>query len=109
MFWFTVEFGVSSRERASRRRTARGCSVRRANWSWFADHAEIRPLDIVRWARSHYDIDHYQPVLFAGRSLTHVHDVVGGFLATATDESIAALSDPTYTGSARRTQPAPQR
>jgi phenylalanine-4-hydroxylase len=38
-----------------------------------------------------YDIDHYQPVLFEGRSLQHVVDVVGGFYETATDDSISEL------------------
>ena len=38
-----------------------------------------------------YDIDRYQPVLFAGDSLAHVLDVVGGFFAEATDESVVEL------------------
>ncbi|MFN8149120.1 MAG: hypothetical protein U0R76_16860 [Candidatus Nanopelagicales bacterium] len=38
-----------------------------------------------------YDITHYQPVLFAARSWDEVNDVVGGFFATADDESVARL------------------
>ena len=32
-----------------------------------------------------YDISRYQPVLFGGRSLQNVIDVVGGFFATFDD------------------------
>ena len=38
-----------------------------------------------------YDITRYQPVLFGARSLDEVLDVVGGFFAGCTDDSIAAL------------------
>ena len=53
--------------------------------------ADLRPLDLARMGVQTYDITHYQPVLFAADSWQHVHDVVGGFFDTATDDSIAAL------------------
>ena len=42
-----------------------------------------------------YDIDHYQPVLFEGRSLRHVVYVVGGSYESATDDSIARMLNAT--------------
>ena len=58
---------------------------------WFAEHAEIRPIDILDMSTIAYDIDHYQPVLFEGQSLQHVVDVVGSFFENATDQSIVEL------------------
>ncbi len=87
VFWFTVEFGVIAdvRDRAPKAYGA-GLLSSPGELAWFADHAELRPLDVIEMGRMGYDIEHYQPVLFAGRSLDHVLDVVGGFFATLTDE-----------------------
>ena len=52
---------------------------------------ELRPLDITEMGTADYDITHYQPVLYRAESLDEVRDVVGGFLATCTDESISEL------------------
>jgi phenylalanine-4-hydroxylase len=38
-----------------------------------------------------YDITHYQPVLYRAESIDEVVDKVGGFFATCTDDSIAAM------------------
>jgi hypothetical protein len=40
-----------------------------------------------------YDITRYQPVLYRAESLDEVREVVGGFSASCTDESIAALRE----------------
>jgi phenylalanine-4-hydroxylase len=53
--------------------------------------ADLRPLDVARMGVQTYDITHYQPILFAAESWQQVHDVVGGFFDTATDESVEAL------------------
>jgi phenylalanine-4-hydroxylase len=90
VFWFTVEFGVV-REGTETKAYGAGLLSSPGELGWFADHADIRPIDIVEMGTIGYDIHHYQPVLFEGRSLRHVVDVVGEFYATATDESIAAL------------------
>jgi phenylalanine-4-hydroxylase len=90
VFWFTVEFGVV-RERGTAKAYGAGLLSSPGELEWFGEHAEIRPIDIVEMATTGYDIDHYQPVLFEGRSLQHVVDVVGGFYETATDESILDL------------------
>lgn len=93
VFWFTAEFGVV---REAGRVAAYGAGLLSSvgELGWFADHAEIRPLDLCEMATIGYDIDHYQPVLFAGDSLDHVLEVVGGFFGDATDESVAALIEP---------------
>ena len=36
----------------------------------------IRPLDFAAMTHVEYDITKYQPVLFAGRSITHVYDAL---------------------------------
>jgi len=90
VFWFTVEFGVV-RERGATMAYGAGLLSSPSELDWFTDHAEIRPIDIVAMGTVRYDIHHYQPVLFAGESLGHVLDVVGGFYANATDRSIARL------------------
>jgi phenylalanine-4-hydroxylase len=90
VFWFTVEFGVV-REGGTPKAYGAGLLSSPGEMEWFGEHAEIRPIDIVDMGTTTYDIHHYQPVLFEGRSLQHVVDVVGGFYETATDDSIARL------------------
>jgi phenylalanine-4-hydroxylase len=90
VFWFSVEFGVV-RERGEPKAYGTGLLSSAGEIDWFAGHADIRPLDLVEMGTIAYDIDHYQPVLFAGDSLDHVLDVVGGFFASATENSIDAL------------------
>jgi phenylalanine-4-hydroxylase len=90
VFWFTVEFGVV-REHDEPKAYGAGLLSSPGELDWFHTNADIRPLDLAAMGTIGYDIDRYQPVLFEGRSLQHVLDVVGEFYATATDESIAAL------------------
>lgn len=90
VFWFTVEFGVV-REGGTTKAYGAGLLSSPGELEWFGEHAEIRPIDIVDMVTTTYDIHRYQPVLFEGQSLQHVVDVVGGFYATATDDSIAEL------------------
>ena len=93
VFWFSVEFGVV-REHGELKAYGTGLL------------SSPSELDVVRratprsgrsissrWAPRAYDIHHFQPVLFAGDGLHHVLDVVGGFLESATDDSIRALLD----------------
>ena len=92
VFWFTVEFGVV-REAGGHRAYGAGLLSSYGELGWFADNAEIRPLDLHAMGTIGYDISHYQPVLFAGESLQHVVDMVGAFFDDATDETIAPLLD----------------
>jgi phenylalanine-4-hydroxylase len=52
---------------------------------------EHRPLDLIEMGTADYDITHYQPVLYRAESLDEVREVVGGFFASCTDESIAEM------------------
>lgn len=88
VFWFTVEFGVV-REDGAPKAYGTGLLSSPGELDWFGDHADIRPLDLDAMGTIGFDIDHYQPVLFAGTSLPHVRDVVGAFYDSATDDSIA--------------------
>lgn len=91
VFWFSAEFGVV-REREGLRAYGAGLLSSVGELAWFGENADIRTIDIAEMATTAYDIDHYQPVLFAGDSIAHVLDVVGGFFDTATDETADALN-----------------
>jgi phenylalanine-4-hydroxylase len=39
-----------------------------------------------------YDITKYQPILYAAESMDHLEDVVGGFFATADDDTPTRLA-----------------
>jgi phenylalanine-4-hydroxylase len=89
VFWFSLEFGVVWEDGELR---AYGAGI-------LSSYGEIeefrgmehRPLDIVAMGTADYDITHYQPLLYRAESVEEVVEVVGGFFATCTDESIAAL------------------
>jgi phenylalanine-4-hydroxylase len=92
VFWFSVEFGVIESGASGEGVRAYGAGLLSSvsELDWFVDNAEIRPLDIDAMGTISYDISRYQPVLFAGRSLAHVLDVVGEFFATVTDDAVLA-------------------
>jgi phenylalanine-4-hydroxylase len=52
---------------------------------------EHRPVDLIEMGTADYDITRYQPVLYRAESLDEVREVVGGFFATCTDESVAEM------------------
>ena len=89
VFWFTVEFGVVV-EDGELKAYGAGILSSYGEIDEFRD-MELRPLDITEMGTADYDITHYQPVLYRAESLDEVRDVVGGFLATCTDESISEL------------------
>jgi phenylalanine-4-hydroxylase len=89
VFWFTVEFGVVVEEGELK---AYGAGILSSYGEIDEFRAmEHRPLDLIEMGTAEYDITHYQPVLYRAESLDEVRDVVGGFLASCTDESIAEL------------------
>lgn len=90
VFWFSGEFGVVT-EGGRWRAYGAGLLSSVGELDWFADHARVRALDIAAMGTLPYDITQYQPVLFGARSLDEVLDVVGGFFAGCTDDSITAL------------------
>ena len=89
VFWFSLEFGVVH-EADGPKAYGAGLLSSYGEIQEFPE-ADLRPLDLARMGTQTYDITHYQPVLFAARSWDEVHDVVGGFFATADDDSIARL------------------
>jgi phenylalanine-4-hydroxylase len=90
VFWFTAEFGVV-RENDEVRACGAGLLSSVGELASFSDHADIHPINIREMATLGYDIDVYQPVLFAADSVAHVLDEAGGFFEAATDESVAAI------------------
>jgi phenylalanine-4-hydroxylase len=86
VFWFTVEFGVVV-EDGELKAYGAGILSSYGEIDEFRD-MELRPIDLVEMGTADYDITHYQPVLYRAESLDEVREVVGGFLADCTDESI---------------------
>ncbi len=89
VFWFTVEFGVVI-EDGELRAYGAGILSSYGEIDEFRD-MELRPMDLIEMGTADYDITHYQPVLYRAESLDEVREVVGGFLASCTDESIAEM------------------
>jgi phenylalanine-4-hydroxylase len=85
VFWFSLEFGVVY-EGNELKAYGAGILSSCGEIEEFRD-VEIRPLDIAAMGSLAYDITRYQPVLYAARSLDEVEEVVGGFFATADDET----------------------
>ncbi len=89
VFWFTVEFGVVV-EDGELRAYGAGILSSYGEIDEFRD-MEHRPLDIAEMGTADYDITRYQPVLYRADSMDEIREVVGGFFATCTDESIEEL------------------
>jgi phenylalanine-4-hydroxylase len=89
VFWFSLEFGVVVEDGELR---AYGAGILSSYGEIEEFRAmEHRPVDIVEMGTVDYDITHYQPVLYRAESVDEVVEVVGGFFATCSDESIAEL------------------
>jgi phenylalanine-4-hydroxylase len=89
VFWFSVEFGIVVEDGELR---AYGAGILSSYGEIEEFRAmEHRPLDIVEMGSADYDITAYQPVLYRAESLDEVREVVGGFFATCSDQSIAEL------------------
>jgi len=89
VFWFSVEFGVVVEDGELK---AYGAGIL-SSYGEIDEFREMehRPLDLVEMGTADYDITHYQPVLYRAESLDEVREVVGDFLRTCSDESIAEL------------------
>ncbi|HZG49407.1 MAG TPA: phenylalanine 4-monooxygenase [Thermoleophilaceae bacterium] len=89
VFWFSVEFGVVV-EDGELRAYGAGILSSYGEIDEFRD-MEHRPLDLVEMGTVDYDITQYQPVLYRAESLDEVRELVGGFLRTCSDQSIAEM------------------
>src|ERR671915_335645 len=89
VFWFTVEFGLVV-EDGELRAYGAGILSSYGEIDEFRD-MEHRPLDLTEMGTADYDITQYQPVLYRADSMDEIREVVGGFFATCTDESIDEL------------------
>jgi phenylalanine-4-hydroxylase len=90
VFWFTLEFGVI-REDGELKAYGAGILSSYGEIEEFR-HTEIRPIDLAEMSTIEYDITKYQPILYAAESMDHLEEVVGGFFATADDDSPARLT-----------------
>jgi phenylalanine-4-hydroxylase len=89
VFWFTIEFGVLH-EGGELRAYGAGILSSYGEIEEFRS-MEILPLDFAKMATIDYDITHYQPVLFAAESFSHMVDTIGKFFAEADDDTPARL------------------
>ncbi len=89
VFWFSLEFGVVWQGQELR---AYGAGIL-SSYGEIEEFrgADVRDLDVAQMGVQTYDITHYQPILFAGRSTTHLVDTLGGFFSTYDDETPAQL------------------
>ena len=90
VFWFTLEFGVI-REGSDLKAYGAGILSSYGEIEEFR-HTEIRPIDLAEMSTIEYDITKYQPILYAAESMDHLEDVIGGFFATADDDTPARLA-----------------
>lgn len=89
VFWFTLEFGVLWEAGELK---AYGAGILSSPGEIEAFRGmNIRPLDIATMGTQVYDITDYQDVLYVADSFTQIEDIVGGFWADCTDDSIAAI------------------
>jgi len=89
VFWFSLEFGVVY-EGAELKAYGAGILSSYGEIEEFRG-ADVRELEVARMGVQTYDITHYQPILFAGRSMTHLTDTLGGFFSTYDDDTPARL------------------
>ena len=90
VFWFTLEFGVI-REGPELKAYGAGILSSYGEIEEFR-HTEIRPIDLAEMSAVEYDITSYQPILYAAESMDQLEEVVGGFFATADDDTPARLT-----------------
>jgi phenylalanine-4-hydroxylase len=89
VFWFSLEFGVVIEDGCPRAYGA-GLLSSYGDLERFRG-VELRPLELSEMGSTTYDVTAYQPILYRADSLDEVREVVGGFFATCTNESIAEL------------------
>ncbi len=89
VFWFSLEFGVVW-EGPELKTYGAGILSSYGEIEEFRG-ADVRELDVAAMGTQTYDITHYQPVLFAGRSVAHLADVLGSFFTGYDDETPARL------------------
>lgn len=91
VFWFSLEFGLVV-EAGELRAYGAGILSSYGEIDEFRS-MEHRPLDIIAMGTADYDIAAYQPVLYRAESVAQIVEVVGGFFAAASDESIAEMRE----------------
>ena len=89
VFWFTIEFGVLY-EHGELKAYGAGILSSYGEMDEFQS-MEIRPIDYLEMGTIEYDITHYQPVLYAAQSMTHLSESLGAFFAGFDDDTPARL------------------
>lgn len=100
VFWFTVEFGLVI-ERGEPRAWGAGILSSFGELGAFG-RADIRPFDTAVMATMSYDIDRYQPILFAARCMTEAIEETAAFVDWLDDDTAARLVSGTCAARTRR-------
>lgn len=90
VWWFSGEFGVLYDSKGIKAFGA-GILSSIGELEEFTRSAKIRPISIKEMGTTPYRIDEFQQTLFAADSIDHLIEVVGGFFASVTDESVEEI------------------
>lgn len=88
VWWFSGEFGVILPKNGEPKAYGAGLLSSVGELEGFIERADIQPIDIAKMGLTKYRIDKFQKNLFAGSSIQHILDEVGGFFAEANEEKI---------------------
>ena len=92
LFWFTVEFGLI-RERGEVKLYGSGLisSIGESQHALDSSNVDRRPFDMDRICETHFEIDHYQPILYVLESFDQLRDAMNTYAERVLNESPVAV------------------
>lgn len=91
VWWFSGEFGILTPDHGEPKAYGAGLLSSVGELEGFTERAKIEPIDIAAMGMTKYRINEYQKTLFAGRSIQHVLDEVGGFFESTTEQDVVRM------------------
>lgn len=92
LFWFTVEFGLIKEDgRLKLYGSGLISSLGESFHALDSDHVDRRPFDMDRVCRTHFEIDHYQPILYVLESFQQLRDAMQEYAERILNEAPAAV------------------
>lgn len=93
LFWFTVEFGLI-RENGQMKLYGSGLisSLGESFHALESDHVDRRPFDVDRVCDTHFEIDHYQPILYVLESFDQLRDAMIEYAERVLNEPAGAAA-----------------
>jgi phenylalanine-4-hydroxylase len=92
LFWFTVEFGLI-KENGQLKLYGSGLisSLGESFHALESDHVDRRPFDMERVCDTHFEIDHYQPILYVLESFEQLRDAMTQYAEQVLNEPAAKV------------------